>query len=207
MSDNDRKKCRKCRRSKQKLHLKGARCLTAKCSLEKRNFPPGFKPGNMMRKSSEYGIRLREKQKVRIFYGISEKQMRKYFSKANKTKGLTGHIFLSLCERRLDNFISRGKFSASRSESRQLISHGHFKINDKKVDIPSYVVKSGDIISVNKKISDFIKKRITEQKEIGLPTWIDFNAAKNTITVLHEPKREEIDLPIEDQLIVEFYSR
>lgn len=199
--------CKKCRRAKDKLFLKGTRCFTAKCSVEKRPFPPGSNRISPIRKLSEYGIRLREKQKVKVFYGISEKQIRIYFKNALRSKDITGHVLLSLCERRLDNLLKRANFAKSRAEARLLVVHGHFLVNNTKVDIPSFLVKPGDKISVAPKIKDIITRNQEILKDMLLPTWLNYDAKENTITVLHNPTREEVDIRVSEQMVVEFYSR
>ncbi len=197
--------CKICRRNREKLYLKGARCETAKCAIEKRNFPPGIRFATP-KKMSEYGKRLREKQKLRFFYGVSETQIRNYFKKALAQKGITGHNLLSLFERRLDNILYRTKLAKSRKEARQLIQHGHFNVNQKSVDIPSFIASEGDVITIKEKSMELIKDRWLVLKEKGLPTWLTFDESQKTIKLVHAPKREEIDSPVEEQLIVEFYS-
>ncbi|MFA5880062.1 MAG: 30S ribosomal protein S4 [Candidatus Margulisiibacteriota bacterium] len=199
--------CKKCRRSKDKLFLKGTRCLTAKCSLEKRNFVPGGSRIAPIKKMSEYGVRLREKQKVKFFYGISEGQIRNYFKMALRSKDITGHVLLNLCERRLDNVIKRANTAKSRAEARLLIIHGHCLVNNKKVDIPSYLIKIGDKISFVPKIVGIVEKNQEILKDVLLPAWLNYDAKEHTITVLRIPVREDIDIRVSEQLVVEFYSR
>jgi small subunit ribosomal protein S4 len=197
--------CKICRRNRVKLFLKGDRCHTAKCAIEKRNFPPGPK-AIIPRKLSEYGRRLREKQKLRFHYGVSEKQIRGYFSRALRQKGVTGYNLLGLFESRLDNVVFRAKLAASRAEARQSVRHGHFLLNGKKANIPSILVKAGDILHVA--VSDAVwAAKFEKTKEKGLPTWLSFGSMPGQIQVLQLPAREEIDAPVEEQLIVEFYSR
>jgi len=196
--------CKVCRRNKEKLFLKGARCHTAKCAIEKRNFPPGIRT-NMPKKMSEYGKRLREKQKLRFLFGISEVQMRNYFDSALNQKGVTGSNLLKLLESRFDNALFRSKFAMSRKDARQLIRHGHFSVNGRKVNIPSYSLKQGDIISL-KTENNLYKERFKVVKEKGVPTWMAFDEQAQNISVVHLPEREEIDVPVQEQLIVEFYS-
>lgn len=197
--------CKICRRNRAKLFLKGERCHTAKCAIEKRNFPPGPK-AVVPRKLSEYGRRLREKQKLRFHYGVSEKQIRSYFAKALRQKGVTGYNLLSLFESRLDNVVFRSKLAASRAEARQLVRHGHFLLNGKKANIPSMLVRSGDVVQITVMDETWTAK-FEKTKEKGLPTWLVYGAQPGHIQVLQLPVREEIDAPVEEQLIVEFYSR
>jgi len=197
--------CKICRRNREKLFLKGARCHSAKCAIEKRNFPPGPKTA-IVRKMSEYGRRLREKQKLRFFYGVSEIQMRNYFARALAQKGMTGHNLLTLFERRLDNLLYRSHLASSRKEARQLLRHGHFAIAGSTVDIPSILVSEGDVIAVREGHISFVKEKLKQLKEKALPTWLAFDEEASSIRVLHIPKREEIDVPVLEQLIVEFYS-
>lgn len=197
--------CKICRRNRVKLYLKGERCHTAKCAIEKRNFPPGPK-AVVPRKMSEYGRRLREKQKLRFHYGVSEKQIRAYFSKALRQKGVTGYNLLSLFESRLDNVVFRSRLAGSRAEARQLVKHKHFLLNGKKVDVPSICLKSGDLLQ----IADFDEVwslKFEKAKEKGLPVWISVTPVPGQVQVLQLPVREEIDAPVEEHLIVEFYSR
>jgi small subunit ribosomal protein S4 len=198
--------CKKCRRSNQKLLLKGARCETAKCSFEKRPFVPGPK-AKIPRKLSEFGRRLREKQKLRFFYGVSEKHMRIYYAKANRQKGVTGHNLLSLFEKRLDNVIYRTHLAASRKQARQLVKHGHFLVNDRKVDIPSFITKEGDVVTIKQKSQKVLEDRFEIIKQKGTPVWIAYDQTKKAIQIQKSPSREEMDVPIEEQLIIEFYSR
>jgi small subunit ribosomal protein S4 len=197
--------CKICRRNKVKLFLKGARCETSKCAIEKRNYPPGPKTA-VVRKVSEYGKRLREKQKLRFFYGVSEAQMRNYFKKALAQKGVTGHNLLSLFEKRLDNILVRAKLAVSRKEARQLIRHGHFRLNKRKATIASLSAHEGDVISIKEASFELLKARIDLLKEKGLPTWLAFDETEKSVKLLHNPKREEIDSPVQEQLVVEFYS-
>ena len=200
--------CRLCRREGEKLYLKGERCYTAKCGIDKRNYAPG-QHGQGRKKLSGYGMRLREKQKARRYYGVLEGQFAKYFEMANKKAGVTGENLLSILESRLDNVIYRLGFGTSRPESRQLVLHGHFTVNGKKVNIPSYLVKPGDVIAIKEgsqssaKIKDVLE--ITASRAV--PKWLDLD--KNTLTakVLAEAARDDIDLPIEEHLIVELYSK
>ena len=200
--------CKLCRREGMKLFLKGERCYTDKCSFDRRPYPPG-QHGQRRSKFTEYGIRLREKQKVRRIYGLVERQFRGYFHKADSMKGVTGVEFLGLLERRLDSFVYRVGFASTRSEARQTVLHNHIMVNGKRVNIPSFQVKPGDKITVREKSRT--KARIAQALEFmerrGLPEWIELNKDAYEATVKAAPNREEITLPIQEQLIVEFYSR
>lgn len=200
--------CRLCRREGEKLFLKGERCYTGKCAISRRVYAPG-QHGQQKKKLSEYGIQLREKQKARRFYGVLESQFRKYFEMASSKKGITGENLLQILETRLDNVVYRLGLGTSRPESRQLVRHGHFTINGKKVDIPSYIVKVGDVIAVaeNSKNSPKIKavRDITGSKVT--PKWLEFDAENLTGKVVALPSREDIDLPLREHLIVELYSK
>ncbi|MGB9681958.1 MAG: 30S ribosomal protein S4 [bacterium] len=201
-------KCRLCRREGIKLFLKGEKCSSVKCILEKRNSAPG-QHGHVRTRFSEYRVRLREKQKARRIYGISEIQMENYFGLASKRKGVTGEILLQLLERRLDNTVYRLGFASSRSQARQFVSHGHIMVNGKKIDIPSYLVKPGDRVTIDQKLissplGETIKERVTQAK---IPPWLEVNPENIEGIVRNLPSRQEIDIPINEQLIVEFYSR
>lgn len=200
--------CRLCRREGLKLFLKGDRCYTGKCAITKRNFPPG-EHGKDRKKVSEYGTQLREKQKVRRFYGVLESQFARYFEMANKKMGITGENLLSILESRLDNVVYRAGFAYSRPEARQLVRHGHFKVNGKKVNIPSYLVKEGDVVAVAQKSRELPKlKTVLEQNEgKTLPSWLEINNEAKSVKILNLPKREDIDLEINETLIVELYSK
>ncbi len=200
--------CKLCRREGMKLFLKGERCYTDKCSFDRRPYPPG-QHGQRRIKFTEYGIRLREKQKVRRIYGMVEKQFKRYFNDADRQKGVTGENFLSLLERRLDSVTYRLGFAATRSEARQRVLHRHIQVNGKTVNIPSFQVKPGDVVSVKEKSRS--KQRIVESLEgaerRGVPEWLELDKAAFAGTVKTLPIREAITLPIQEQLIVEFYSR
>lgn len=198
--------CRLCRREAQKLFLKGERCYGTKCAMEKRAFPPG-QHGQGRKKMSEYGLQLREKQKAKRFYGLQETQFRNLFDKAAKKKGITGENLLILLETRLDNFVFRLGFASSRKEARQLVTHGHFTVNGKKVDIPSYTVKVGDVVKVKEKSTDSPKFKEIREMAITVPSWISVDVEKLEGKVLAIPGREDIDTPIEERLIVELYSK
>jgi len=201
--------CRLCRREGIKLFLKGSRCVTDKCSFDKRGYSPGQHGQGRRTKLSDYGMQLREKQKVKRIYGVLEKQFRTYFAKAEKLKGITGENLLQLLERRLDNVVFRSCFVSSRSQARQMVKHGLVTINDSKVDIPSYLVKKDDVVKVHAK--DSTTKRIAEELKVnidrGVPEWMKLEEAQLTSTVLRLPERDDVGFPIQEQLIVELYSK
>jgi len=200
--------CRICRREGEKLYLKGERCYTDKCAIERRPYPPG-EHGQGRNKQSGYGVQLREKQKVRRLYGILENQYRNYFEKAEKMPGVTGENFLQILERRLDNVVFRLGFATSRNEARQFVLHGHILVNGRKVNIPSYQVDVDDVISVKEeslKTTRF-KEVLEFNAEITVPKWLSVDLEKAEGKVLALPDREDIDYPVEEHLIVEFYSR
>jgi len=204
--------CKLCRREGQKLFLKGERCLSPKCAVEKRPYPPGphGKQAAFRRKTSDYGLQLREKQKARRIYGVMEKQFRRYFKEANRRKGLTGTILLTILETRLDNVIYRLGFADSRSQARQLVRHGHFNVNGHKTDIPSYIVNVGDKIEVrsNSASNNYFKERMQLMQSSGMPPeWLTRNAAGLSGSVAQVPTREDIDIQVNEQLIVEYYNR
>ena len=200
--------CRSCRREGLKLFLKGERCYTDKCAIERRNYPPG-EHGQARPKFSEYSIQLREKQKLRRMYGILEGQFRRYFAMADRARGVTGETLLQLLERRLDNIVYRLGFATSRAEARQLVRHGHFRVNDHKVDIPSYLVKPGDVVSVREKSRKI--SRIQESLELaqrrGVPDWLDVQVDTFTGVVKALPVRADLTMPINEKLVVELYSK
>ncbi|MEG1525273.1 MAG: 30S ribosomal protein S4 [Clostridia bacterium] len=200
--------CRQCRREGTKLFLKGDRCYSEKCAVNKRHTPPGMH-GVSRKKQSEYGIQLREKQKVRRAYGVLESQFRKYYDMAARQRGVTGEIMLTLLERRLDNVAYRLCFGDSRPMARQMVAHGHIRVNGKKVDIASYLVKVGDVISVRETSTDIdYYKTLKEQGAARtIPKWLEFDTEKLTGKVVALPQRDDIDLTIEEHLIVEYYSR
>ena len=200
--------CRICRREGQKLFLKGSRCYTDKCSISRRNYAPG-QNGQKRKKLSEYGTQLREKQKTKSFYGVGEKQFRKYFDIASNTKGKTGEVLLQLLESRLDNVVYRLGFGTSRAQARMLVTHGTFEVNGKKVDIASYLVKPGDVIAVReiRKDNGTIKNNIEENASRPVPEWLEKDAEKLSGKVVRLAAREDIDLPVEEHLIVELYSK
>jgi small subunit ribosomal protein S4 len=201
--------CRLCRREGMKLFLKGERCYTEKCAIEKRNVPPGQHGRSRKAKIVGYGIQLREKQKVKRTYGVLENQFRRYFEAADRQKGITGELLLQMLERRLDNVVYRLGFATSRAQARQLVRHGHFNVNGRKVDIPSYAVRQGDVVAVRgtsgQNVS--IQHAMEEVKGRGIPEWLLFDAAALSGRVSQLPTREQINLPVQEQLIVELYSK
>jgi len=200
--------CRLCRREGLKLFLKGDRCYTDKCAFERRSYAPG-QHGLRRRKFSDYGAQLREKQKVKRIYGVFEGQFRKYFKIAEKMKGVTGENLLQLLERRMDNMIYRMGFADSRNQARQLVKHGHFQINGRGVDIPSYLLKSGDVVLVkdrSKKMKE-IKESVEAVERRRVPEWLSLDKDKFEARVTAIPNREQITMPIQEQLIVELYSK
>ena len=198
--------CRLCRREGTKLFLKGERCLSKKCAMEKRPVVPG-QHGQGRKKVTEYGRQLREKQKVKRAYGILEKQMHAYYAEAERLSGVTGETMLSLIERRLDNVVYRMGIGASRAEARQIVNHGHICVNGKKVNIPSYQVKAGDIISIKENKRNIEMFKVLKEVKVVLPKWLEFDATKLEGKILDLPRRDDIDLTIEEHLIVEHYSR
>ncbi len=198
--------CRLCRREGQKLFLKGERCYSTKCAMEKRSYAPG-QHGQGRKKVSEYGTQLREKQKAKRFYGLQETQFRNLFDKAVKKKGITGENLLIFLETRLDNVVFRLGFASSRKEARQLVTHGHFMVNGKKVNIPSYMVSAGDVIQVKEKSVSSPKFKEIKEMTITAPSWLSVDVEKLEGKVLMLPTRGEIDTPIAEHLIVELYSK
>jgi small subunit ribosomal protein S4 len=200
--------CRLCRRENLKLFLKGERCYTEKCAYDRRNYPPG-QHGQDRKKFSEYGTQLREKQKVKRMYGIMENQFRNIFKEADRQKGITGETLLALLERRLDNIVYRLGFANSRDEARQLVRHNHFLVNQSKVNIPSYLVKPGDVVELREKSKKVV--RILEALEgvarRGVPQWLELDKDQMKGSVKGLPAREDITLPIQEKLIVELYSK
>lgn len=203
--------CKLCRRENQKLFLKGDRCFSEKCSYDKRQYPPGqhYGTGQARMKFSEYGLRLRAKQKARRIWGVLEAQFRRYFAMADQSKGVTGETLLVLLERRLDSAVYRLGFAASRAEARQLVLHGHLTVNGKRVGIPSFLVKVGDKITVREKSRTIprIKESVEGAERRNQISWLELDKANFTGTVKTLPPREEIGLDVNEQLIVEFYSR
>ena len=200
--------CRICRREGQKLFLKGSRCYTDKCSITRRNYAPG-QNGQKRKKLSEYGTQLREKQKTKSFYGVGEKQFRKYFEMASSKKGITGDILLQILESRLDNVVYRLGYGSSRAQARMLITHGHFEVNGQKVDIPSYLVKAGDVIKVReiRKDSKIIKENVEVNSSRPVPEWLEKDKKTLSGKVVRLASREDVDIPVEEHLIVELYSK
>lgn len=200
--------CKLCRREAVKLFLKGERCYTDKCSFDRRPYPPG-QHGQRRMKFTEYGIRLREKQKVRRIYGMLERQFRSYFEKADRTKGVTGEALLGFLERRLDSVSYRLGYASTRADGRQLVRHKHVLVNGKVLNVPSYLVKPGDVITLKERSRDKVRVQagLAGVERRGVPEWLEFDKETLSGTVKTLPNREEITLPIQEQLIVEFYSR
>jgi small subunit ribosomal protein S4 len=201
--------CRLCRRERQKLFLKGTKCFTEKCPVERRGFPPGQHGQSRRQKISEYGVQLREKQKVRRTYGLLETQFRNTFARALKTTGRTGETLVKLLERRLDNVVYRLGFAPSRKAARQLVTHGHFTVNNKPVDIPSYLVRPGDTIQVREKSKkmEVLHASVKRVKDTAMLPWLTLDKGTMTGTFLHVPERADIPLNADEQLIVELYSK
>ena len=200
--------CRLCRREGQKLFLKGDRCYSGKCAIDRRHYAPG-QHGQARKKMSEYGLQFREKQKAKRYFGVLESQFAKYFEMASKAKGVTGENLLSIIESRLDNVCYRAGFGMSRAESRQLVRHGHFTVNGKKVNIPSYLVKAGDVIAVKETSRSSVKIKAVVEATASKPKakWLDVDSDNMQVKVVSLAAREDIDLPIEEHLIVELYSK
>lgn len=199
--------CRQCRREGIKLFLKGARCFTEKCAIERRNYPPGMH-GLKRGKLTPFGIQLREKQKAKRIYGVLEKQFRKYFVWAEGEKGITGDNLLKLLERRLDNVVYRLGMAASRREGRQMVTHGHFQVNGRKVTIPSYIVQVGETIQLRS--GSKLDERVADNLNAGrgqVPPWLEVHASEKRGVVRGLPLREDIQLPVQEQLIIELYSK
>lgn len=201
--------CRQCRRERLKLFLKGDRCYTDKCAFERRGFPPGQHGQARLRKFSDYAVQLREKQKVRRMYGVMEGQFRKSFQNADRMKGVTGEVLLALLEKRLDNTIFRCGFANSRRQARQLVKHQHIMVNGRKVNVPSYVVAVNDVITVNEKSRNVavVNDSLDSVARRGVPSWLEVDRAAYRATVKSEPERQAITMPIQEQLIVELYSK
>lgn len=200
--------CRKCRREDEKLFLKSDRCYTDKCAIERRRYAPGLH-GQKRRKISDYGVQLSEKQKVKQIYGLLERQFKRCFHIAKGMKGATGSNLLQLLERRLDNVAYRLGFASNRRQARQLVTHGYFTVNSRRVTVPSYLVRAGDVIRLgdsNKKLAA-IQENISKAEHRGFPSWVEMDTNNLTGKILHLPSREEIALPIQEQLIVELYSK
>ena len=202
-------KCRLCRREGMKLFLKASRCFSDKCAIERRGYAPGEHGKSRRVKETNYGLQLREKQKARRIYGLLERQFRHYFHKASDAKGVTGEVLLQMLERRLDNVVFRLGFAGNRAAARQIVRHGHVRVNGRKVDIPSFLVKSGDEIALrerSKKLSVVVNS-LESRKGQSSPEWLEVNADQVTGRVLSIPTRDSIPVPINEQLIVELYSK
>jgi len=208
MSQNTRPVCRKCRREGAKLFLKGDKCFLPKCPFTRRSYQPGNQ-GSVFKKYSDYGLQLREKQKAKRIYGVSERQFKRYFLEASREHGKRGEVLLQLLERRLDNLIYRVGLATSRREARLLVNHSHFLVNGKKVNIPSYLIKPKDKITIKEKSKNLslFKNKIKKIDKQKIPSWIKFGSKNLTVEVLSLPKREEIDTDVNEHLIIEFYSR
>ncbi len=200
--------CRQCRREGIKLFLKGDRCYSDKCGVERRPYPPGM-AGKRRPRDSEYRLQLREKQRTKRIYGLLEKQFRGYYELANRQQGITGENLLRLLESRLDNVVYRLGFAKSRDEARQVVRHGHITVNGRKVNIPSYRVRSGDTVAVGDKARDMlvIKTALISSEKIEVPGWLEVDIEKLSGKVLSLPERDQIDAPVREQLIVELYSK
>lgn len=201
--------CRLCRRERMKLFLKGDRCFKEKCAVERRGYPPGQHGTRRGRRIQGFGLQLREKQKVKRYYGVLENQFRNYFKEADRLKGITGELLLVLLERRLDNVVYQLGFASSRSQARQLVRHGHVLVNDKKVTVPSFQVNPNMKVAVKEasRKNDFIRQSVETARGRGVPDWLDLDAENVSGAVIRLPVREDIKLPIQEQLIVELYSR
>lgn len=198
--------CKKCRRENERLLLKGDRCYGPKCAMVKRPYAPG-QHGKNVKKTTDYGLRMREKQRVCRFYGISDGQLRLYFNKAIQKQGVTGLVFLQMLETRLDNIIYRLGLAPSRKDARQKVKHGHFLVNGKRVNIPSFAVKLNDKIVIKDSAGKFFAVILEKNKEKAAPGWLSFNPNTKEGVLLNLPTRDEIDAPVSEQLIVEYYSK
>ena len=202
--------CKLCRREGQKLFLKGERCLSPKCAIETRNYPPGDhgRQATFRRKMSDFGTQLREKQKARRIYGVMEKQFRRYFKEASRRTGLTGATLLSLLESRLDNVVYRLGFADSRPQARQLVRHGHFAVNGVKTNIPSFQVNVGDVIAVrpNSRTLVYFRDRAQVMQSANVPAWLNVSLAEMNGSMVAMPGREDVEIPLNEQLIVEYYN-
>ena len=208
MGNNIAAQCKQCRRAGEKLFLKGERCLTGKCAMVKRNTTPGFHGSKPRRRLSDYGQQLAEKQKVKKYYNLREKQFRLTFERAKKKSGDAGKNFLKMLEMRLDNTAYRMGLAISRAEARQVVGHGHLLVNGQKVDIPSYQVKAGDIVAISPRsqANSFFKKVFTRE-EVERPSWLNWNAAEKSAKVLHEPSDTDVPANFNVQVIIEYYSK
>lgn len=198
--------CRLCRREGEKLFLKGNRCSTEKCAFERRAYAPG-QHGQKRPRTSNYGIQLREKQKVKRMYGLLEAQFKNLFAKAVRIKGVTGENFMILLERRLDNAVFRANLAISRNQARQLVSHGHVTVNGNKVNVPSYLLNSGDVVSVRESSREIVPIKAAIESGREIPQWLSVDAVKLTAQLVALPSRDTITMPIQEQLIVEFFSK
>ncbi len=200
--------CKLCRREGKKLYLKGERCYTGKCAIERRAYAPG-QHGQSRKKATEYGLQLRAKQQAKRYYGIQEGQFYKYFLMAERKQGVTGENLLRICESRLDNVVYLLGWANSRAEARQLVTHGHYKVNGKKVNIPSYLIKAGDMVAIADKSKESTKIQATVEANASrpVPQWLDLNAEALTAKIIALPTREQIMVPVEEHLIVELYSK
>ena len=200
--------CRLCRREGVKLFLKGSRCMTNKCAIERRAYPPG-QHGQGRQRVSEYSAQLREKQKLKRIYGVLERQFRETFSMAERREGITGENLLRLLERRLDNVVYRLGFAASRKEARLLVTHGHYRVNGRKVNIPSFLVREGDVVEVKERSRQIlpIQAALAGVEGRGVPVWLDLDKANLKATVCGLPAKDEIAMPVNEQLVVDLYSR
>jgi len=201
--------CRLCRTERQKLFLKGTKCFTEKCPVAKRTYPPGQHGEKSRQKLSNYGLQLREKQKVKRIYGVLERQFRKYFEVASKTKGVTGKVLLQMLERRLDNVVFRMGLATSRSQGRQIVRHNQIYVNNKRVNIPSYLVDKDDTIvaKAKEKAVNKLKENLEASKDRAVSAWLELNRNELSAKVLRLPEKEDIQFPIQEQLIVELYSK
>jgi len=201
--------CKLCRREGEKLFLKGDRCYSPKCAMDRRGTPPGDRGTQFRRRESDFGNQLRAKQKIRRLYGVMERQFRRYFSRAQRMRGLTGENLLSMLESRLDNVVYRLNFGDSRPQARQLVQHGHVSVNGRKTNIPSFLVKPGDVIAVREpsKSRSFFKERVQTISDGKVPGWLQLDTDNLVGTVLAQPTREDIEFTLNEQLVVEFYSR
>jgi len=201
--------CRLCRREGMKLFLKGERCYTDKCAIERRNYAPGQHGQGRRRKVSEYAVQLREKQRLKRMYGLLEKQFRRYFTMAERSREITGEALLKLLERRLDNMVYRLGMARSRAEARQLVRHSHFLVNGRRVDIPSFLTKVGDTIAVVEpsRSKDTFKRAVELSERRGVPTWLELDAQNFSGKILKIPDRGELTIPVNERLVVELYSK
>ncbi len=206
MARDSSPQCKQCRREGMKLFLKGERCLTDKCGVERRQYPPG-EHGRIRMKQSEYRLQLREKQKARRYYGVLEKQFRNYYDKASRQQGVTGENLLRLLETRMDNVLVRLGFASSRRQARQMIRHGHWMINGRRVDIPSYNLRPEDVISIKPDTAAVETVRAATELVSAVPAWLQADHDALTAKVLRLPERSEISAPVQEQLIVELYSK